>query len=299
MGSLYGIGYSGISGLSGYSGITGSTAPVIRSLSNFRLTLESGQPVSTSNQEAKTTLYMTPYVGKLISLYYSSTWSTYETGEISLSLSSYTANKNYDIWAYYSGSAVTLDSTVWTNDTTRATALSTQDAVYIKSGDATRRYIGTIRTTGTTGQCEDSYTSRYVWNMYNRVGRWGFTTNTTASWTYSSTTPREWNAGTGQIRYKFVVGQWQGLIAVLAGNMTGGGYLGLAFDQTTGLHSAYITDTNSRVYYGGAYFGTLYNFPPGYHYFTGVELINGGTMTVYGSGSTTNPTYGHNFLLEN
>jgi len=72
---------------------------------------------------------------------------------------------------------------VWTDDTTRATALTTQDGIYVKNGDATRRYLGTIRITATTGQCEDSALNRLVWNYYNQVARDSYSRDTTDSWT--------------------------------------------------------------------------------------------------------------------
>ena len=88
-----------------------------------RLTLESGVPVSTTDQADKVTLYYTPYVGNKISLYDGvSAWSTVTFAELSLDISAYTASKPYDIWIYNNAGTATLDSTVWTNATTRATA---------------------------------------------------------------------------------------------------------------------------------------------------------------------------------
>ena len=139
------------------------------SLCQGRLTLESGVAVSTSNQTAKTTLYFTPYNGNQIALYNGSAWIMRSFTETSLSLSGYTADTNYDIWAYDNAGTLALASTAWTNATTRATALALQNGVYVKSGDATRRYLGTIRTTATAGQSEDSASKRFVWNYYNRI----------------------------------------------------------------------------------------------------------------------------------
>lgn len=133
-----------------------------------RLTLASGVPLTFTNQTAKTTLYYTPYIGNVILLYVSGAWKFKTFSELSLSLSGYVADKNYDIWMYDNSGTPTLASTVWTNGTTRATALAYQDGILVKSGDPTRRYLGTIRITGTTGQCEDSDEKRFVWNMYNR-----------------------------------------------------------------------------------------------------------------------------------
>lgn len=143
--------------------------PYIFAVPTGRLTLASGVPLNFDNQTGKTTLYYTPYNGNVILLYVAGAWKFKTFAELSLSLSGYVADKNYDIWMYDNSGTPTLESTVWTNNTTRATALAYQDGILVKSGDPTRRYLGTIRTTATTGQCEDSISRRFVWNMYNRV----------------------------------------------------------------------------------------------------------------------------------
>ena len=143
---------------------------------NGRLTLESGAPVSSADQSGKTTLYYTPYKGNLIALYDGSKWNALVFEELSLSLAGLTANKNYDIWAYDNSGTVTLEALVWTNDSTRATALAYQDGVMVKSGAATRRYLGTIRINSSGGQCEDTAVIRGVWNLYNQEPRQLLTT---------------------------------------------------------------------------------------------------------------------------
>lgn len=169
-----------------------------------RLTLASGTPVTTTDQTAKTTLYFTPYTGNRISLYDGTRWVPYVFSELSYDLTGLAANKNYDAFVYDSAGTIYLDIVAWTNDSTRATALTTQDGVYVKTGDATWRYVGTWRATGTTGQCEDSVTSRFVWNMYNRVRRYLFRfENTTHN--YAGNAYRAWNGDTTQF-LAFVVG---------------------------------------------------------------------------------------------
>lgn len=136
-----------------------------------RLTLQSNMPVTNTDQAAKSTLYFTPYNGNQISLYNGTSWSKTPFSELNLSLSGYVPNSNFDIFACYNSGTLILDSTIWNNDTTRATAVIMQDGVYVKSGDASRRYLGTIRTTATSGQCEDSNDRRFVWNYYNQKTR--------------------------------------------------------------------------------------------------------------------------------
>jgi hypothetical protein len=136
-----------------------------------RLTLESSVPISTTDQSAKTTLYFTPYLGNHISLYDGSAWSSTTFAETSLSLAGFTASKPYDIFGYLSSGTFTLEAVVWTNTTTRATSLATQDGVYVKSGSATKRYLGTIYINSSGGQTDDTAAKRYVWNYYNRLRR--------------------------------------------------------------------------------------------------------------------------------
>lgn len=158
-----------------------------------RLTLESGVAVSASDQTAKTTIYFTPYNGNIIALYNGSSWTPIPFSETSLALGTLTADKNYDVFAYISSGVLALElSAAWTNDTTRADALTTQDGVLVKSGSTTRRYIGTFRTKTTT-TTEDSSVNRCVWPMYHRVPRLLLIRDSTDSWTYSTGSFRQAN----------------------------------------------------------------------------------------------------------
>ena len=97
--------------LSNFKSIAGTTGR--KAAPQGRLTLESGVPISTTDQTDKTTLYYTPYLGNSISLYTSSVWETLTFSELSLNISAYTASKPYDIWAYDNAGVVALDSTVF------------------------------------------------------------------------------------------------------------------------------------------------------------------------------------------
>jgi hypothetical protein len=154
--------------------------------SNGRLTLESGVPVSSTDQTAKTTVYYTPYNGNFLSLYNGTSWNAYSFAELSLALGTLTSGKNYDVFAYVSGSTVTLElSAAWTSDTARADAISLLNGVYIKTSNNTRRYLGTFRTTATT-TTEDSLTKRFLWSMHNQTQRPTQRFETTTSWTYQA-----------------------------------------------------------------------------------------------------------------
>ncbi len=166
--------------------LSGNIARISPSLCNGRLTLSSGTPVPTADITAASTLYFTPYGGKQISLWNSTAWQLISFAEVSVSLSSCAASTNYDVFAYLSNGSLALELTVWTDATNRATSLISQDGVYVKSGDATRRYLGTIRTTATAGQCEDSASKRFVWNFYNQQDRHCFQATTYLTYSYST-----------------------------------------------------------------------------------------------------------------
>lgn len=259
---------------------------------NGRLTLTTGVPVTTSDVTAAATLYFTPYKGNQIGIYDgSSAWSMFTFSEISLSLSGYTASKPYDIWAYVSGGSVTLDSTVWTNDTTRATALALQDGIYIKSGDTTRRYLGTIYITSAGGVTEDSAAKRYVWNYYNRANRSLVRMETAGSWNYSTTSLQQANNNAAN-QVNVVVGVTESAIhlsvSVIAQSSGAAQSRRLAFglDSTT----TQIPDAQAATAYTAAadfqQLTAMYNgMPPvGHHYYAWLERGAGsGTQTWYGS----------------
>jgi hypothetical protein len=174
--------------LDGTAGITAAGVfggAVNTNMVGGRLTLASGTPVTTTDQTAKTTVYYTPYIGDRIALYYSSQWQSVAFTEKSVAVPSNT-NTPFDIFGYYSGSALALEAVAWTNDTTRATALTTQDGILVKSGSTDRRYLGTGRTTSVSGQTEDSDQYRMIYNYYNQVRRTLKKLDTTASWSWAT-----------------------------------------------------------------------------------------------------------------
>src|SRR6185369_11168812 len=113
-----------------------------------------------------------------------------------------TASTPFDVFGVLSSGTLALETVDWTNDTTRATALTTQDGVLVKSGDTTRRYLGTGRTTASTGQTEDSDLNRYLWNFYNRVHKRMHLS--AGSNNYNTNGAREWGGVTNRVN--FVVG---------------------------------------------------------------------------------------------
>ena len=219
-----------------------------------RLTLETGVAISTTDQTAKTTLYLTKYRGDQIAVYNgTSAWSTIAlTADLSITLASLTASLPYDVYVYSNAGTLTLELTAWTNTTTRATALTTQNGIYVKTGATTRRYIGTICITTTTGQCADSLLFRGVWNYYNRADRKLFK-DVDTSHSYATPTNRYYNNDTTQF-VNFVCGVEEDVInASIAGqwgDITAGaeaGYGAIGLDGTTTTYLPYcVLSINGR-----------------------------------------------------
>jgi hypothetical protein len=265
-----------------YSGAGGSGTNSY-SLCQGRLTLTSGTPVTTSDVTAATTVYFAPYKGNQIGLYNGSAWEVKTFSEISLSLSGYTASTPYDIWVYNNSGTVTLESTIWTNDTTRATALTTQDGVYVKTGATTRRYLGTIRITGTTGQTEDSVTKRFVWNYYNRVLR--ELTKTLTGGSYNSATWRQGQANTSN-QVELVQGVAEDVsrfLVALQHQLDAGeyAYVGIGIDSTTTNSAQHNIETYAASSGGNYYSSAVYRavLAAGYHYIAWLESVGSGTVT--------------------
>jgi len=160
-----------------------------------RLTLESGVPVSTTDQTAKTTIYYTPYLSNVISLWDGVIWTPVEFSELSLALGTVTTDVGYDVFCYLSSGAATLEKLAWTSATARATAITLQDGRYCKSGDKTRLWIGSFYADSTT-TTEDSLNNRLVYNAYNRIYRLGTGFHNPTAFAYSTNTWRVYNADT-------------------------------------------------------------------------------------------------------
>lgn len=255
-------------------------APVDPKICDLRLTLTSNTPVTTSDVSSST-LYLTPYSGKRISLYSSNRWKLYSTDQISIALTGLTSDTNYDVFAQDDGSGgVELVLSEWADNTTRDQwDISRLDGVYVSPGNL--KYLGTFRSTSTTATT-DSAASRLLWNYYNRVQKYllkGENTST-SSWTYSTDTIRPFNGDSGNI-----VGIVTGLagsfieiktpIASSSSVLSIGAFSGMGLDSTTAFVTGGcvgIATDNTVTQHHSFYFAFI---PLGYHYLCGLELGNG------------------------
>lgn len=261
-----------------------------------RLTLESGVPISTTDQTAKGTLYYTPYAHDFVRLYNGTRPTLYTFTERSLALT-LTSGKNYDVFLYDNSGTLTLElSAAWTNDTTRADALAWQAGVgWVKSGTATRLWLGTIRASG-TNTTESSWVTTgapaksFVWNAYNQILRSALVHDSTDSWTYTTGTWRQAN-GSANNEFQFVCGlptPWVGRYGVLGTNSVSAAlYNAIGFDSTSGLTGSpgRIASVSGRVSVTMMHAEASGVATTGYHYVAALERSDAtGTSTWYGDG---------------
>lgn len=279
---------------------TGTVNMDIKNMVSGRLTLTSGVPVTTTDVTAATTIYYTPYLGNDLAVYSGSgnLWTYLQPAEISIAVPA-TTNQMYDIFVYDNAGTATLELTAWTNDTTRATALTYQNGVLVKSGTPTRRYLGSFRTTGVSGQTEDSSNrKRYLFNYYNRVIRNIGRTETTGSWAYNSTTLRQAN-GSATNQIELVVGVSEDPVSaevVCMYNSSGAsnGKVAIGINSTTVatsvINTAIFPSNVSAVLPLYAFLETY--LAVGYSYISWLEASTAtGTNSFYGSGTINGDSY--------
>ena len=284
---------------SNYIGVSG----LRNDTQNFRLTLTSNTPVMTSEVLAATTLYLTPYTGNRIALYNGSSWDLLISSQVSISLSTISADTNYDVFAYNNSGTVTLELLAWTSSgagtSARATSLAYQDGILVKSGTATRRYIGTIRGSA-SGQSQFSFgglanggteAKLYVWNYNNRVLHTARSGDTTDSWAYS--TSGAWRAANGSntARISFVCGLTEDRVqssysvycVTNAGNVSCG--IGVGLNSTTVFSGSTAHNNASPVNLQARYDGII---PIGFNYLQALEILgNPGTVIFFGDAGTS------------
>ena len=215
---------------------------------NGRLTLTSGMPIPTSDVTAAGTIYFTPYQGNSLALYDGvSSWTVFSFAEISLALT-LTSGNVYDVFVYNNSGTPALELLAWTNTTTRATALTTQNGILVKSGATTRRYLGTICASG-TNKTEDSTSKRYLYNYYNRIRREAHCSEPTNSWTYVTVSFRESNGGStlGVSRVGIVIGWPEDAIEAIAKSLASASSGNVSFSTGIGINS---TTVNSALLHG-------------------------------------------------
>lgn len=277
---------------------------------SLRVCLTSATPVATANETAKTTIYVTPYKGDHVSIYNTtqSKWITQTFAEASVAVPA-TTNQMYSIYiTSASNSTITVSLSAWTNDTTPGTA-----AYHVLNGrrtlatDDSKLFVGVFRTTGSSGQTENSDAKRYIWNEYNRVVCHEFAIDPSASWTgTTSNTMVSMNSNTteGQGRFGFVCGVIEDSINAKASETLAAGgatlhTLGLGLNSvTTATNKSVAMGSNSSSYLSANY-AEMTAYPAlGYNFVQLLDAVysGGGGGTIYGtqaiSGVANSAPYG-------
>lgn len=225
--------------------------------SNGRMTLTSGVPVTISDVLAATTVYFTPYKGSQISLFDGvSTWTTIPFVETSIAVPG-TTSTMYDLFGFNNAGTLNLETQTWTNDTTRAVALTLQNGIYVKNGATTRRFLGSFRTATVNGQTEDSLTNRYCVNYNNQVMRPMRALDPTNTWNYSVNAYRQSNnSSVNQLNFIVPVAENPVIANALGLTITNTAtavnvFTGIGLDSTTvNSASVFVPDTTTNNNYG-------------------------------------------------
>lgn len=259
------------------------SVPTNNTLATGRLTLATGNPLPTADLTAASTLYFTPYQGNVIALWNGTEWRLNTFSEISLSISGLPANQNHDIFIYDNAGTLTLEAVAWTTDTARSAggAISQRNGVWVRTSND-RRYLGTIRTTGTAGQCEDSLSRRFVFNadpLFRKVYR----VDSTATWTNSTASPyRPWNNNTAN-RVEVVCGLSGAQIDLTFwGSCIGAGHVGIGIDSTNTSTPDAEQDPIDLSGQVGPLAAALTHYPTiGYHFYQMVESGSSSPVTTF------------------
>lgn len=268
------------------------------SLPPGRLTLATGTPVMNATVTGAATLYYTPFVGGVIWLYDGSTaWDAVAFTELSIALSGGTASRPHDVFVYNNSGTATLELTAWTNDTSRATALTTQDGVYVKSGATTRLYLGTIYINASnqaTFNLGGALTACVidVWNLYHRQSWTTYTADTTDSWVWATSSWRAANASS-TMRTTYIAGLSQGVVQgtyqAISTHTANAGRVAIGYDSTSSPSGAMLPASTGDRTLADTVNSTVTHMQQvtlGYHYLAALEY-GSATVTFYGDVGTT------------
>jgi hypothetical protein len=223
---------------------------------DFRLSGVSATPVMTADSTSLSTIYLAEYKGRRLALYDGTNWQlAAPSAEVSLAVTGRTTDLPFDIFAFLNAGVVTLEFLDWTNATTRATGLTRQDGVWTKSGDPTRRYLGSCRARSATTfhhrmNGDDVPVRLDLWNADNRV-EFAFTLRAlTNTWTYTVATWRQAQAS-ANYQVEIMVGLqecwFEATLMTTSRNSTISipRQCGIGFDSTTAFTGTTASDANT------------------------------------------------------
>jgi hypothetical protein len=175
------------------------------STNTFRLSGVSATPVMTADSTALGTIYLTQYKGNAIALYDGTNWQLVSpTSEPSLAVTGRTTDLPFDVFAYLNAGTVSLEFLNWTSATVRATGVSRVNGVWTKTGDTTRRLVGSCRARSATAfhwvtKGDDLPCKLDLWNTDNRVPIGVQLRALTNTWAYTLAT---WRQAQASVNYQ-------------------------------------------------------------------------------------------------
>lgn len=191
-----------------------------------------------------------------------------------------TGSTLYYVYAFMSAGVMTLEVS------TTVPTISTIYGHLIKTGDATRTFMGLARTDG-SGNWTDSATQRFTRSWFNDHGL-QLTNAFTANRTTTSTSYAEIST---EIRIEFVTFANEIVLFGFNGQAGGSGlgvtpFLSIGIDGATAEDTFGMMETVTGSGAGSGLGGTLYKaLALGYHYATLVGKVGSGTGTYVGSGT--------------
>jgi len=283
-----------------------------------RLTLVSSAAVPSSDVSSATAVYYTPYQGSVCPIYDGSSFinRNFSTTTLTLSSGAHSSGRLYDIFAFNSSGTFTLGAGVaWATASSRASSgVLTQSsgiwlnglAVTLTNGSSTysvssgyATYLGTMYCTGngTTAvliqpAAASGGTNNIIgiWNAFNRVDLNAVCRDSSASWTYSSTTFRVANNSASN-RISWVDGLQQSAITstytqLLVGASSTGPQIAIGLNSSSASSSP-IGQGNAGATNSGTISTSVTSVPLlGFNYVQALENINTGTTacTFFGNG---------------
>jgi hypothetical protein len=149
------------------------------------------------------TVYLAAVNGAFMALYdpLASRWYfRAPTSQPSYALATRTAGLPFDVYAAWNGTTIILEVVNWASANARVTPLSQTTGVWVKPGDPTRRYLGTVRPrSATTYQIRRSSVMTTapagidIWNVSNRIQANVTLLSGSSDWSYSTGTYRQAN----------------------------------------------------------------------------------------------------------
>jgi hypothetical protein len=265
------------------------------SVNNFRLTGVSATPIMVADSTILSTIFLAQFNGNAIALNDGTNWQLVQpTSEPSLAVTGRTTDLPFDIFAFISAGSVALEFLNWTSATARATALARTNGVWVKSGDITRRYLGSCRarsattfhhvTVGTDLPCKFD-----LWNVDNRREHGFRLLASTNTWAYTLATWRQAQAS-ANYQIEVMVGLqedfFEATLLTASRNSTISipRHCGIGFDSTTAFTGISAGSTNEVASIENHQIARIKHQPTiGRHFYAWLEISTAtGTCTWIG-----------------